>query len=310
MRRLTYILSAILCLFLGCAQPALAEKRVALVIGNSAYLNVSRLANPRNDAKAMAETLQSLGFTLVGGGVQLDLDKAGFDTVVQTFGNQSMGADVGLFYYAGHGVQLRGTNYLVPVNANPVKETDVDFQMMDVNLVLRQMDGAGAKLKVVVLDACRNNPFGGRGLRSADAGLAQMRAPEGTLISFATQPGNVALDGADGNSPYTKALTQSMRKPGLDVFRVFNEVGLTVSKVTAGAQQALDVAVADFRRFLFCRHARGPATGGAAACPAPTGSCGASLDGDAKYDEPRGARRFHPSVRHHALWQHGARPSR
>jgi hypothetical protein len=217
--------------------PALADKRVALVVGNSAYVNVPRLTNPANDARLMADTLRSLGFTLVGGGAQLDLDKAGFDNAVQNFGNQLQGADVGLFYYAGHGLQVRGANYLVPVGANPTREADIDFQMLDSNLVLRQMESAGTKLNLVILDACRNNPFGGRSLRSTDSGLAQMHAPEGTLISFATQPGNVAQDGANGNSPYTKALAQAMRRPGLDVFRTFNEVGLAVSNATGGAQE-------------------------------------------------------------------------
>ena len=218
------------------AFPALADKRIALVIGNSAYQNVSRLDNPRNDALLMATTLQGLGFTLIGDAAQLDLDKAGLDLAVQKFGARLQGAEVGMFYYAGHGVQVRGSNYLVPVGANPTREADVDFQMVDVNLVLRQMEGAGTKLNLVVLDACRNNPFGGRGLRATDGGLAQMRAPEGTLISFATQPGNVALDG-EGNSPYTKALAATVRRSGLDIFQTFNEVGLAVKRSTGGSQQ-------------------------------------------------------------------------
>ena len=189
-------------------------KRVALVVGNSHYQNVAPLTNPANDARLMAETLRELGFKLVGDGPQLDLDKAAFDNAVQSFGNQLQGGDVGLFYYAGHGVQVRGSNYLVPISANPTKEADVDFQMLDANLVLRQMEGAGTKLNIVILDACRNNPFGGRGLRSATSGLAQMQAPEGTLISFATQPGNVAQDGTDGDSPYTEALAQTIKHPG------------------------------------------------------------------------------------------------
>ena len=181
--------------------PAFAEKRVALVVGNSAYQNVSRLENPKSDALLVADTLKRLGFTVIGGQAQVELDKAGFDSVIQRFGSQLMGADVALFYYAGHGIQVRGTNYLVPISANPTREADVDFQMVDVNLVLRQMEGAGTRLNIVILDACRNNPFGGRGLRAADGGLAQIRAPEGTLLSYATQPGNVALDGDDGHSP-------------------------------------------------------------------------------------------------------------
>jgi hypothetical protein len=157
--------------------------------------------------------------------------------VIQSFGNQLIGADVALFYYAGHGLQVRGTNYLVPVTANPTRETDVDFQMVDVALVLRQMEGAGTKLNLVILDACRNNPFGGRGLRASDGGLAQVRAPEGTLLSYATQPGNVALDGDDGHSPYTRALVETMQKPGLNVFETFNQVGLIVKRATRSSQQ-------------------------------------------------------------------------
>jgi uncharacterized caspase-like protein len=232
------VLAAIIgLLVLLSAGPAAAEKRVALVIGNSAYQNVTRLENPRNDATLMAETLSGLGFTLIGGHAQLDLDKAALDTDVQTFGRQIQGADVALFYYAGHGVQVNGANYLVPVGANPTREADVDFQMVDVNLVLRQMQGSGTRLNVVILDACRNNPFGGRGLRSADGGLAQLRAPEGTLISYATQPGSVAQDGSDGHSPYTKALATTIKRAGLDIFQTFNQVGLTVKRETGGFQQ-------------------------------------------------------------------------
>jgi uncharacterized caspase-like protein len=231
------------------SRPALADKRVALVIGNSAYRNVARLDNPANDAKLLADTLRALGFTLVGGGPQLDLDKAAFDRAAQAFGAQLSGADVGLFYYAGHGVQVRGENYLIPVDANPTKEADVDFQMLDTNLVLRQMEGAGTRLNIVILDACRNNPFGGRGLavgraqdaqnsrlRATTGGLAQMQAPEGTLISFATQPGSVAQDGTD-NSPYAAALAETIRKPGLGIFDAFNQIGLQVKRATKGAQQ-------------------------------------------------------------------------
>lgn len=216
---------------------ALAEKRVALVVGNSSYQNVTRLDNPRNDASLMAETLTALGFALIGNRAQLDLDKAALDNAVQSFGRQVQGADVALFYYAGHGVQVSGQNYLVPINANPTREADVDFQMVDVNLVLRQMHGSGTKLNMVILDACRNNPFGTRGLRAADGGLAQMRAPEGTLISYATQPGSIAQDGGGANSPYTQALAATIREPGLDIFQTFNRVGLAVKRATGGSQQ-------------------------------------------------------------------------
>jgi formylglycine-generating enzyme required for sulfatase activity len=250
MRRLAFLVSLPVLLAGLFSAPAFADKRVALVVGNSAYRNVTRLDNPANDAKLLSETLRALGFTLVGGGAQLDLDKTAFDRTVQAFGTQLSGADVGLFYYAGHGVQVHGANYLIPVDANPTKEADVDFQMLDTNRVLRQMEGAGTRLNIVILDACRNNPFGGRSLavgRARDAendrmrdtggGLAQMQAPEGTLISFATQPGSVAQDGADGNSPYTRALADTIRKPGLGIFDAFNQVGLQVKRATKGVQQ-------------------------------------------------------------------------
>src|SRR5262249_49357588 len=121
-------------MMLGLASPALADKRVALVVGNSAYQNVAPLENPVNDATLMAETLKGLGFALTGNGAQLNLDKRALDDAVQAFGRQVQGADVAMFYYAGHGVQVRGSNFLVPVNANPTREADVDFQMVDLNL--------------------------------------------------------------------------------------------------------------------------------------------------------------------------------
>jgi formylglycine-generating enzyme required for sulfatase activity len=231
--------------------PAMAEKRVALVVGNGSYSHVTPLENPANDARLLAEALHAIGFTVVGGGAQLNLDKQSFEKVVQEFGAKLRGADVGLFYYAGHGLQMRGINYLVPVDANPSREADVGIQMLDANLVLNQMEGTGTKLNIVILDACRNDPFSGRALamgRGRDnemvkmrdiggGGLAEMQAPEGTLISFATQPGNVALDGADGDSPYAKALSETIRVPGLGIFDAFNQVGLKVKHATGGKQQ-------------------------------------------------------------------------
>jgi hypothetical protein len=181
--------------------------------------------------------LRDLGFQLVGGGERIDLDKAGFDAAVRDFGQQVQGADVALFYYSGHGLQVDGRNWLVPLDANPTGVRDLDFQMVDAQLVLRQMEGSGTKLNLMILDACRNNPFGGRGLRGTDAGLAQMRAPEGTLISYATQPGNTAADGTGEDSPYTQALAENLRQPGLDVLRMFNRVGVDVKKATGGTQQ-------------------------------------------------------------------------
>jgi len=230
-------IAAVFLAFAAEAAEQQPDRRVALVVGNSEYQYIARLSNPTNDAALMASTLKSLGFSLVGGGSQKDLDKPALDRAVQAFGQAAEGATVALFYYAGHGVQVRGVNYLVPITANPTKEADVDFQMVDMGLVLRQLESAGAKLNVIILDACRNNPFGGRGLRSTSSGLAQMQAPEGTLIAYATQPGNVAQDGAGGNSPFTAALAATLTQPGLDIFRVFNAVGIEVKRSTGGQQQ-------------------------------------------------------------------------
>jgi uncharacterized caspase-like protein len=211
--------------------------RVALVVGNSDYKYIPFLNNPSHDARLMATTLQSLGFKLIGNSAQIDLNKAAFDRAIEEFGDNLHGSSIAIFYYAGHGVQVSGENYLVPVSANPAKESDVYFQMIAAQSVLRVMHDGGARLNIVVLDACRNNPFGGRGIRAGNGGLAQMRAPEGTLISYATQPGNVAGDGVGDDSPYTEALAGAVREPGLDVFSVFNNVGLIVKKKTEGAQQ-------------------------------------------------------------------------
>ena len=221
----------------AAAQDAPGDRRVALVVGNAAYAHVSPLANPANDASLIAQTLKRLGFTVIGGGAQDNLDKARFDQAVRAFGQAIQGADVALFYYAGHGMQVQGTNWLVPVDANPGRMQDLDFQMLDAGLVLKQMDGAGTRLNILILDACRNNPFAGLGTRATAGGLAEMRAPEGTLISFATQPGNVAVDGKGADGPFALALSEVMHRPNLDLFHLFNQVGLQVKQATGNAQQ-------------------------------------------------------------------------
>jgi Caspase domain/Sel1 repeat len=213
-----------------------AEKRVALVIGNSAYRAVPALPNPAADAKLMSDTLLSLGFFVVGGSARLDLDKAGFDDALREFSTELTGADVALFYYAGHGVETHGLNYLAPVDAHPVDEADIFTQMIGIAGILDQLEKSGTRINLVLLDACRDNPFSGHGAHSTSGGLAQMPAPVGTLISFATQPRSVSLDGVDGHSPYTRALADAMQRPGSGLFKTFNEVGLAVAKATQGQQ--------------------------------------------------------------------------
>ncbi len=265
------------------AQPA-PGRRIALVIGNSGYRNVERLANPANDARLMAKTLQAAGFALIGDGPQLDLDKPRFDRLIQQFGKVLPGADVALFYYSGHGMQVNGENWLVPVDANPTGPRDLDFQMVDASLVLRQMQDAGTKLNLVILDACRNNPFAFRGIRASGGGLAEMHAPEGTLISYATQPGNVAADGTTGDSPYTAALVEAIRRPGLDVFHVFNQVGLTVKQTTDGAQQPWLASSPIAGNFYFFNNGPVTITVPPAGAPAPQAAAAAQPVATTRFD--------------------------
>jgi peptidoglycan hydrolase-like protein with peptidoglycan-binding domain len=255
MQRYRYTTVVWLVLLLGAALgvciTAAAEgpRRVALVIGNGRYEHVPRLINPANDAMLIADTLRDLGFELVGGGAQIDLDRGGLERAIRDFSYRLTPGSVGFFYYSGHGIQLRGANFLVPVNANPTSARDADFELVDVNVLLRQMEDSGASLNVVILDACRNNPFGGRGLKDIGVGLAQMQAPRGTVIAYATQPGGVAADGEGLNSPYTSALARLMKRPGLGILDMFNQVAVAVDQATSHSQQpwtALSPITADF----------------------------------------------------------------
>ena len=227
--------AAALALLAAIGSAAHAEKHVALVIGNSAYREAPKLPNPGNDAKLMSDTLLSLGFFVVGGGAKLDLDKTGFDAALADFRKELIGADVALFYYAGHGVETQGLNYLVPVDANPANDADVFAQGIGLAGILDDLEKANIKINLLLIDACRDNPFRNH-LTTAGPGLAQMQAPPGTLISFATQPHGVSLDGDDGHSPYTRALAAAIQHPGHGLFGTFNEVGLAVEKATHGDQ--------------------------------------------------------------------------
>ena len=256
----TVLLTLLLMLLFGGSSRAETEHRIALVIGNGAYQHLPRLANPVNDAQLIAATLESVGFKLIGGKAQIDLDRNSLEAVVRQFGAELAGSTVAMFYYAGHGLAVQGANFLVPIGANPETVADVDFELVDANIVLKQMEGSGSKLNMLVLDACRNNPFGGRGLRDASSGLAPMRAPRGTLISYATQPGNTALDGENGHSPYTAALADWIKRPGLQVFDVFNQVALSVDKATAGRQQPWIATSPLAGAFYFIGSATAPST--------------------------------------------------
>ncbi len=213
------------------------EKRVALVIGNSAYQGVPPLKNSASDARGVAASLKEIGFDLVGGGAMTDLDREGLEKAIQAFGKASSGGAVGLFYYSGHGVQVDGKNYLIPVSANVERRADIKFQLVDVDLVLDEMGYTGNQVNVLILDACRNNPYTSRGFKGSAAGLAPMDAPRGTFIAYSTAPGKVASDGEGVNSPYSSALAEYIKKPGLRIEDVFIQVGLAVEKTSGGDQQ-------------------------------------------------------------------------
>ena len=207
-------------------------KRLALVIGNGAYTNAPPLKNPPNDARDMAATLKVLGFAVSSA---IDADQRTMKRLIREFGQQLKSGGQGLFYYAGHGVQMRGRNYLIPANADITGETDVEDQAVDLNLVLGFMDEAQNGLNIVILDACRNNPFT-RSFRSAGSGLAQVDAPTGTLIAYATSPGRVASDGQGRNGLYTSELLNQMRVTGISVEEMFKRVRAGVQRQTSGQQ--------------------------------------------------------------------------
>jgi len=190
---------------------ALAQKRVALVIGNSAYEHTGKLDNPKNDATDMVAALKKVGFHVIDG---FDLDKTAFERRVRDFSVALRNAEVGLFFYAGHGLQVAGHNYLVPIDAKAETADALDWEMVRLDLVHRTMERASST-NIIFLDACRNNPLArnlarAMGTRSTEIGrgLAAVESGVGTLISFSTQPGNVALDGRGRNSPFAGSLVK------------------------------------------------------------------------------------------------------
>jgi formylglycine-generating enzyme required for sulfatase activity len=210
------------------------QRRIALVIGNGAYTNAPPLKNPPNDATLVAATLKKLGFEVTIGTNRAQRE---MKQLIREFGQRlRAGGGVGLFYYAGHGVQSKGRNFLVPVDADIQSEADLEDVGVDVNYVLNMMDDAQNALNIVILDACRNNPFG-RSLRSAQGGLAQVKAPTGTLIAYATSPDSTAADGGGANSPYTEELTRQMEASGVVLETMFRRVTEQVSSRTGGRQE-------------------------------------------------------------------------
>jgi formylglycine-generating enzyme required for sulfatase activity len=217
------------------AQPVIppgTEKRVALVMGNARYAD-RPLRNPGNDSALMAGTLKALGFEVQ---VANDADRRGMLTALREFETRARGADVALFYFAGHGAQVGGANYLIPVGAGIRVENDVPDEAIDASSVLRRIEDSGVKVGLVVLDACRDNPYPGAS-RSTSRGLARMSAPTGSIVAYATAPGSTAEDGTGDNGTYTAALARHLATPGLDIKEVFDRTAQEVERVTNGKQR-------------------------------------------------------------------------
>ncbi len=242
MRYFTVLFSLLCMVFTANAANAKAERRVAFVVGNGAYKNVQPLPNPSVDAKSMAGVLRNVGFEVVEG-TNLTRDK--MTEKLLEFGKKAAGADVALFFYAGHGIAIAGTNYLLPIDADIKSEMDVKLgAAINIDLTLEQTMG-DAKVKLVFLDACRDNPFAAKIKSNAGAtrsvnvqtGLAEMKSGEGTLIAFATGPGQTALDGKEGqNSPFTRALIANLTAPGMEIQQAMTKVRAQVNEETNKGQ--------------------------------------------------------------------------
>ncbi len=218
-----------------------ANQRVALVIGNSSYVSAPALPNPANDAFAMSDSLRRLGFTVQEG---IDLDAAGMVSTLRAFGAMAETADIAVVFYAGHGIQVDGENYLLPVDVNLRRERDLNYETVPLNLILSEVSQA-RKLAIVILDACRDNPFsdqlqanmGPTRSTAVGRGLGRVDAPADTLVAFATRDGSVAEDGTGFNSPFTTALLTHLDEPGVEIGHYFRKVRDTVITATNGRQE-------------------------------------------------------------------------
>jgi formylglycine-generating enzyme required for sulfatase activity len=233
MYRLVLLIGLLFALSTATAQ---AEPRLALVIGNAKYgAEMGKLPNPANDASLMADTLTRLGFKVTR---LVDADQKQMKRAISDFGSALLAAGpdaAGLFFYAGHGVQIAGENYLIPLGANIEKEADAELEAVPANWILKQMEFAGNRINIIILDACRNNPMA-RGMRSADRGLARMDAPKGSFIAYSTAPGETAADGDTRNSPYTRALAKAMLEPGVAIEETFRNARIDVLNETGEKQ--------------------------------------------------------------------------
>jgi uncharacterized caspase-like protein len=238
------------------AQPGVprAESRVALVIGNSRYANTSVLTNPKNDATALASALERVGFTRVT--LKLDQSREQVMQALKTFAAEADRADWAVVYFAGHGMEVGGTNYLVPIDAKLASDRDVGFEAVPLEQVLQAVDGA-RKLRLVVLDACRDNPFvktmaktGGKS-RSIGNGLANVEPEGATLVAYAAKHGQVALDGTTANSPFVTSLIKNLATPGLEINLLFRKVRDEVLTETGKRQEPFTYGSLPSEAFYF-----------------------------------------------------------
>jgi hypothetical protein len=207
---------------------------LALCIGNGNYVHGGILANPENDAGAIAEALTRLGYKVM---LYRNIGQNEMKRAIDEFGSELKNYTVGLFFYAGHGIQSKGVNYLIPVDARITSESDVEYTCVDAGRVLGKMEGAGSKTNIIILDACRNNPFERSWTRSTEGkGLAVMDAPIGSLIGFATSPGSTASDGSGKNGLYTSAILSTISEPGITIIELFQRVRKIVRESSEGKQ--------------------------------------------------------------------------
>ena len=208
-----------------------SEKRVALVIGNSTYSS-GPLKNPVNDARLIAKTLKDLGFDVIS---RENADQNQMKIAIDEFGKKIKGGGIGLFYYAGHGMEVNGVNYLIPLNAKIGDENEVELEAVDAQRVLKKMENSGNRVSIVMLDACRDNPFV-RGSRSGSKGLAQTTAPKGSYIAYAAQPGAVASDGLGNNSVFTEEFVKAIKTEDVEIDKAFRQVRTAVMNKTGDKQ--------------------------------------------------------------------------
>jgi len=213
-------------LFFPKAAISKERPRTALVIGNASYQS-SSLRNPVNDAKDIAEALRNFGFTVI---YKQNAKQKNMEKAIRSFGKKlRKHGGIGLFYYAGHGMQINGRNYLIPIDAEIETESDVKFEAVDAGRILGKMEDADNALNIIILDACRDNPFA-RSFRSGSKGLAKMDAPAGSIVAYATAPGSIAADGTNRNGLYTSMLLKHMATPGLRIEEFFKRVRIDVMK--------------------------------------------------------------------------------